>query len=237
MVTQEDYNEWKARFGTGDRIGRGYPVHDDGRGMVTILQHNGDESDPFYGVDGTVAFSLMTSKDIELLCDSGAGAAICTGSGSGGLVMNNLSGDSPNNFVDAFDAATLNLLEIPDATLDDWHEFWITIADNGTATGTHTVNVYMDGSTTPTSFQVTASGNNNGAYANYNAAFLEFGLSSTDLFGSFDMDFIAYHLGVISPVAAGAGLSGSTVPEPHSSAFILLVLWVMRGARFSSNKT
>ena len=118
--------------------------------------------------------------------------------------MNNRSGDSPNNFVDSFDSGqTLNLVPIADHALNDWHEFWITIVENGATAGTHTVNVYMDGSTTPTTFQVTMSSSNNGAYANFNAAFLEFGLSSSDLFGSFDMDFVSYKPAVITPVAAG----------------------------------
>jgi hypothetical protein len=232
MVMQDDYDEWKKRFGGSERLGRGYPVHDDGRGMITILQHNGDENDPFYGVDGTIAFSLITGKDIEQLCDGGGGVAICTGSGSGGLLMNNLSGSAPNNSVDVFDSATLNLLEIPDASLDDWHEFWITIVDNGAAAGTHDVNVYVDGSTAPMTFQVTASLSGNGAYANANAAFLEFGLSSTDLLGSFDMDFYSYKLGVVTPVAAGAGGGGGVVPEPTS---FLLVLSAMAGLYLPRN--
>jgi hypothetical protein len=199
--------------------------------MITILQHNGDENDPFYGADGTIAFSLLTSKDIELLCNGGGGGTICSGSGSGGLLMNNQSGGTPNNNVDVFDAGqTLNLLEIPDDQLDDWHEFWITIVDNGATAGTHTVNVYMDGSTTPTTFQVTASGNNNGAYANYNAAFMEFGLSSTDLFGSFDMDFYSYKLGVITPVAAGSG-GGNAAPEPTSVVVALMAILALCGQR------
>ena len=66
-VTAADYTEWRARFGN-QGLGRGYPIHDDGRAMVTILQHNGDEQDPFYGTDGTIAFSLITSKDIEAIC-------------------------------------------------------------------------------------------------------------------------------------------------------------------------
>src|SRR6185295_4501712 len=98
--------------------------------------------------------------------------------------------------------------------------FWITIQDktdagNGALPGTHTVKVYLDGSTTPTSFQVTMSGNNNGAYAKVDIApFLEFGMSGSDLFGSFDMDFLSYKLGVLTPVAAGAGSGSTQVPEP-----------------------
>jgi hypothetical protein len=242
-VNAADYTEWRARFGN-QGIGRGYPIHDDGRSMVTVMQHNGDESDPFYGTDGTVAFSLVTSKDIDAICAAAPGSTICSGPTprSGGLIMNNGSGDSPNNNVDSFDAGqTLNLLPIPDDALDDWHEFWITIIDpnqsdtNNSVMGIKTVNVYMDGSTTPTTFQVSMSSNNNGAYANFNAAFLEFGMSSTDLFGSFDMDFISYKHGVITPVAAGSG-SGSAVPEPISAVLMLLALplLALRRSRIAS---
>jgi hypothetical protein len=231
MVTPEDYTAWRARFGTGP-IGRGYPIHDDGRGMITVLQNNNtaDPFDPFNGVDGTVAFSMVTSKDIQQLCAVAPGSTICSGSGSGGLMMNNQSGNAPNNSVDSYDTGQmLNLVEIPDAGLSDWHEFWITIQDktaagNGALPGTHTVKVYMDGATTPTSFQVTMSGSGNGAYSKIDIApFLEFGLSNTDQFGSFDMDFLSYHLGVVAPVAAGSGaLAGAAVPEP-SSLFLAIV--------------
>jgi hypothetical protein len=144
-------------------------------------------------------------------------------------MMNNRSGDSENKLVDYTDAGqTLNLLPIADQALKDWHEFWITIVSNGnsqTGDGTHHVNVYMDGATTPVAFDVTMSDSGNGAYTCANclkSAYQEFGLSSTGLFGSFDMDFYSYQLGVITPVAAAAGLSESSVPEP--SAFILMLL-------------
>jgi hypothetical protein len=233
----QDYTEWRNRFGN-ERLGRGYAVHDDGRAMITIMQNNGDENDPFYGVDGTVAFSLLTSKDIQGACAGAPTATICSGSGSGGLMMNNLSGDSPNNSIDFLDTGqTLNLLPIADQALKNWHEFWITISDNGGTTGTHDVKVYMDGSTTPTTFHVTASGSNNGAYANFNAAFLEFGLSSTGLFGAFDMDFLSYQLGVITPVAAGAGAGANAVPEPASlTLFIAAMTWLGLGARRLPNQ-
>lgn len=94
----------------------------------------------------------------------------------------------------------------------------------------------MYGSTTPTTFQVTASGNNNGAYANYNAAFLEFGMSSTDLFGSFDMDFYSYKLGVVTPVAAGAGGGGTAAPEPASLILAILALAGCCAPRQSCNR-
>jgi hypothetical protein len=214
MVTQEDFIEWKARFGNLG-LGRGYPMHDNARGMFYVVQQNDT-----LGTDGSIAFSLMTSADAEIYCGSptGANAGLCANP-RGGLVMNNLNGNTASNDVDTFDPGTLNLLEIPDDQLDDWHEFWITIVTNGADPGTHRVNVYRNGSTTPTTFNVTVSGNDQAEYIN--DAWLAMGLSSSDLFGSVDIDFYAYQLGVISPVAAGAGASG-VVPEPSTFLFASL---------------
>jgi hypothetical protein len=69
-----------------------------------------------------IAFSLMTSADAENYCSVGANAELCANP-RGGLVMNNLNGNSAVPDVDTFDAGTLNLLEIPDEQLSDWHEF------------------------------------------------------------------------------------------------------------------
>ena len=135
--------------------------------------------------------------------------------------MNNLVGNTATAQVDTFDAGTLNLLEIPDASLSNWHEFWITIAQDG-VTGTHTVKVYLDGSTTPTTFHVTAT--SDGTLEYLNNAWLAMGLSGSDLFGSVDVDFYAYSLGVITPVASGASLA-EAVPEP-SATMLLMVLGV-----------
>jgi len=242
----QDYVEWRKRFGN-EKIGRGYPIHDDGRGMITILQNNntfGDLFDPFHGTDGTIAFSMVTSKDVQNFCSINPGTTLCSGSGSGGLMINNQSGNSANNSVDSYDVGqTLNLLEIPDQKMKDWHEFWITIQDktdagNGALPGTHTVKVYMDGATTPTSFQVTMSGSGNGAYAKVDIApFIEFGLSNDAQFGAFDMDFYSYKLGVVTPVAAAAGLSGSQVPEPGIGNLLLLVLPWLCTLRLQTRKS
>jgi hypothetical protein len=207
MVTTEDYNEWKARFGDSQNLGRGYPIHDEGRGMFYIVQQN-----DVLGVDSAIAFSLMTSVDAENYCSVGANAELCANP-RGGLVMNNLNGNSAVPDVDTFDGGTLNLLEIPDEQLSDWHEFWITIQTNGAAPGTHVVNIYLDGSTSPMIFNVTATSDGNSEYVN--DAWLVMGLSSSDLLGSVDVDFYAYSLGVLAPVAAGsASAIVGSIPEP-----------------------
>ena len=184
----------------------------------------------FFNTDSAIAFSLMTSVDAQNYCTIGANATLCA-LPKGGLVMNNLSGTSATAQIDTFDAGTLNLLEIPDASLSNWHEFWITIGQDGVV-GTHTVNVYLDGSTTPTTFHVTATSDGNAEYLN--DAWLAMGLSSSDLFGSVDVDFYAYSLGVITPVHSGGGL-GSAVPEP-SSAILLALGVVVVGIRGRSRR-
>jgi hypothetical protein len=223
-VTQEDYTAWRARFGNTSNLGRGYPVHDEGRGMFYIVQN-----DPtFFNTDSAIAFSLFTSVDAANYCAAGANAELCSNP-RGGLVMNNLGGTSPAAQIDTFDAGTLNLLQIPDASLSNWHEFWITITADG-VTGTHTVNVYLDGSTTPTTFHVTATSDGNAEYLNN--AWLAMGLSSSELFGSVDVDFYAYSLGVITPVAATSAFA-SAIPEPATCvlAFIATTIFVFRRDR------
>jgi hypothetical protein len=91
-----------------------------------------------------------------------------------------------------------------DASLNDWHEFWVTIQASTSGGGTHQVKVYMDGSTTPQTFSVTASAPGNASYANSQSAFLEMGVSDNDAWGAIDVDFFSYKLGVIAPVAAPA---------------------------------
>ncbi len=177
VVDQLDYNYWAANFGAvQQRVGRGHPITNDGRGMFNIVQN-----DPsFFNVDGSIGFSLITSKDIEFLCVADPMAPICANPNqSGGLIMNNGAGTSASANVDTFDPGTTNLVEIADEDLDDWHEFWITIEEDG-AVGTHKVKVYMDGSTNFSEFRVTVNSNGDSEYID--DAWLTMGLSDTDLF-------------------------------------------------------
>jgi hypothetical protein len=168
------------------------------RGSINIMQN-----DPAnFNLDSLVGFSLVMSTDIDQFVAAGGSGALATGTGSGGLIMNNLNGSAPSAAIDSESAGTLNILEIPDEDLNEWREFWITIDDGGP--GTHIVRVYMDGSTTPTVFNVTAANNGNAAYASFSSAYLEFGFSDTAGWGSFDIDFISYKLGVTAPLAAPA---------------------------------
>ncbi len=173
--------------------GRGTPMTN-GRGTINVAQN-----DPT-NVDTQVGFSLVTSTDITTFCDSTDGA-LCTGTGSGGLIMNNLNGNVPSNSIDSESTGTLNIVEIPDDDLNEWNEFWITMENNAGLPGNIEVNVYMNGSTTPSTHQVTLAAKDNAVYAKENNPFIDFGISDNSGFGSFDLDFISYQIGVHIPEA------------------------------------
>jgi hypothetical protein len=121
--------------------------------------------------------------------------------------MNALNGPNVTGIVDTGDFVdgdllppAMNMVEITDADLNDWHEFWITI-ESTTGAGTHEVNVYRDGSESSEPFFVTAGGP--GLQIKWKgSAYLQLGLSWRAGFGSGDLDFFSYKLGVIPPVAA-----------------------------------
>ena len=98
-------------------------------------------------------------------------------------------------------AATLNIVQLSDTQLIDWHEFWITIQKlpsevNG---NTHEAKVYRDGSLTPETFQFTLGLQNEAG----TGSFLDMGLTGGTQSGAFDLDFIAYKEGVVVPTLAG----------------------------------
>ncbi|RIK88207.1 MAG: hypothetical protein DCC67_00975 [Planctomycetota bacterium] len=177
--------------------GRGL-LMENNRGTISIMQNDPD----FFNRDSLIGFSLVTSGDIAVYQQAGGTGSITTGSGSGGLIMNNLDGGAPSASIDSTSPGTLNILPMTDQQLNAWHEFWITIRDNAGAAGTHEVKVYMDGSLTPATFNVTAASSGEAAYADLAAPFLEFGASSRSGIGSIDVDFLAYKTGVIAPTAA-----------------------------------
>ncbi len=169
------------------------------RGMFNVIQN-----DPVFGDEDTsIGFSLVNSTDIGGFCGGGSGS-LCEGSGSGGLIMNNLNGNTPTAFIDSGSPGTLNIVELTDDELNQWNEFWITMEANGPVAGNTTVSVYMNGSTTPQVFEVTLAGRGNAVYQGSQDPFLEFGIASNAFFASFDLDFISYQLGVLAPVPVPA---------------------------------
>ena len=119
-----------------------------------------------------------------------------------GLTMNRLNGDVPTANVDSGDPAggVTNVLALDPNV---FHEFWITIQTNDATVGngTHVVNIYLDGSSTPTTFNITAGNGDEGT--SFNATnFLAFGLNNSAGRGGLDVDFFAYKQGVIAPAGA-----------------------------------
>ena len=72
------------------------------------------------------------------------------------------------------------------ATPTDWHEFWVTIQGDTSGGGTHRVDVYMDGSTTPTTFHVTS-----GTGEDEGRDYLVMEQGATPQSGALDIDFVA----------------------------------------------
>lgn len=168
--------------------GVGYPITGTARGMFMISQN---------GAVGPsrIAFSLL---DADTIADAGIPTAPT------GLVMNNRAigpGNPGSPDTNTATAATLNIVQVPDAELDDWHEFWITVKalPVPVAGNTHEVNVYADGSLVPQTFQVILGLQNESG----TGSFLGMGLSSGSRHGAMDVDFIAYKEGVFAPTVAG----------------------------------
>ena len=109
-----------------------------------------------------------------------------------GLHMNNLNGNTRSSFVDPGEPGGLSLLPL-DPTV--FHEFWITIRDNGPAPGTHAVTIYIDGSNTGVVFNVTAGIGSDAPFTNY----LALGLGSGPERGAVDVDFFGYAPGALAP--------------------------------------
>ena len=175
--------------------GLGYEVSNNGRGMFMLTQTRTT------GGLGQMAFSLLDDNTVNM-------EALSANVGTKrGLVMNN-RWNAANQSVNTNDAtpATANIFEIPHEDLDEWQEFWITIAQLPAPVdgNTHEINVYHNGSLTPQTFQTFLSSENEFD----DSAFLGMGLSSDSRQGAFDVDFVAYKEGVHVPTLPPMGLPG-----------------------------
>jgi len=159
--------------------GKGYPIANSGRAMFNVYQEGRPGRD-----NDVVGFALITG-----------GEAGEFGIPTGGLIMNNLVGNTPSSAIDTTDPGTINVRPVSDGDLTDWREFWITIRPDPTGTGTHQVDVYMDGGGGRSSFSITA-GTNTDVSA---GAHLAMGLSSGTRFGAFDIDFFSVQSGIFIP--------------------------------------
>jgi hypothetical protein len=198
--------------------------------MINVVQNSTGSN-----TDTMVSFGLVTSSDVAETCAVAPNGTICQattnggGNDQGGLIMSNLNGayhpvNNPHPVTDSVSVGggALNLLERTDSQLNEWEEYWITLGNNGGKAGNIEANIYMNGSLIPDVFQLTLAGGNNAAYAKSNDPFLEFGFSDNGGFGSLDLDFLSYKIGIHAPVAALANLETAIVPEPSS-----VLLWAM----------
>ena len=233
-IDSADYDIWEQQFGgdtpgtvgwfDGAPNGRGKPMTN-GRGMINVVQNSPTNEDTMVG------FSLVNSDDITTFCSVTSGA-LCSGSGSGGLIMNNLNGDVPTDNIDSESSGTLNILEQTDNDLNEWNEYWITLENNFGLAGNIEVNVYKNGSLVADTFQVTLAAPGNASYANEDNPYIEFGMSDNGGFGSMDLDFISYKVGIHTPSAAAAiAAASAAIPEPSSIALLALGAIGMSGLR------
>jgi len=169
--------------------GNGYLGHDGGKGNFSIRQSDGDQ---------IVSFSLA----LETETMKNPAYTFANAGGQTGLVMNNLNtgaGFDTDPWEYDGTGETLNVLPL-DVTA--WHEYWITIAAGGS--GTHVVDVYVDGSLVPSTFNVSAGGDND-----FDVSYLGMDVGATGQMGAIDVDFFAYASGAIAPV-----------PEPATIALL-----------------
>ena len=149
----------------------------DGKGMIGLRQ---------VGSSGSIiSFSLNRANE-------DTNATTIYGFPAAGLHVNNLNGNTRGPQVDPGEGGTLNVLELDPTS---FHEFWITIQDNGADPGTHRVTIYVDGSKVATNFNVTA-----GSGFDVSTNYLAIGLPSVLQRAAFDLDYLAYRPGVHSPM-------------------------------------
>jgi hypothetical protein len=168
--------------------GAGYRIRNNGRGMFFISQN------------GAVGPSRLAFSLLDMNAITAEGLTLT----KTGLVMNAQSSaggpDTTSN------ETAMNIVEIENSEMTDWHEFWINVKalPAPVAGNTHEVNVYLDGSLEPETFQVVLGLQNEAG----TGSFLSMGLTSGSSFGAFDVDFIAYKEGVLVPMLMSQGLAG-----------------------------
>ena len=165
----------------------GYVIHSDGLGPFGIKQGT--------GADGMISFGLALASDNDALTEDG-------------LVMNNfvagvtgVSGDVETDDPDG------ELRQLTGFDPTEWHEFWITIADDTTNVGTHAVKIWMDGNIAAPAGEFITTAGKKDEY-DFDGYLLMFqGVSGAR--GSPDIDFFGYAPGATVPV-----------PEPMTIALL-----------------
>lgn len=208
----------------------GQRISSTGHGLFTVNQAKWfDQSlPPSIATAGTrIGFSMVTPADYRTSAWGSEGgwdgnpAALKTG-----FVMNNAVGELPSEDIDSDDPlgwTNPNIIEMEASELTQWHEFWITIKEDGIVgnNATHQVTVYMDGALTPAgTFYVTEAAGDGSDYPtgeDHNGTifrnFLGMGSadSNTGRSASFDTDFLSWKPGIYAPV-----------PEPMTALLLAL---------------
>lgn len=143
--------------------GIGYHIRDDGKGMISI------------GEEGMEPISFSLAK---------AGEPGFEDQTTDVLVMNNLVGTEPSDYVDTEDVASAvatNILPIEDATA--WNTFVIDIVAGGA--GTHILTISANGGP-PEVFEVTA-----GTGGDIDGNYLAMGSSGTGAVAAYDVDYLS----------------------------------------------
>ena len=156
--------------------GDGYAIHDGGKGSFSIRDSLSGQ---------LISFAISTES-------VGPGGDY---SGGEGLTMNRLNGINTSTDVDSNDSSgEENLLPIEPRV---WNNFWITIEEDDSDTGTHKVDIYLNGSNTPTTYYVTSG---NGSDASY--TYIAMGLGATPQSGAVDIDFFNIKEGIEVPTSS-----------------------------------
>ncbi|MDB4810243.1 hypothetical protein OAH00_00005, partial [bacterium] len=156
--------------------GDGYAIHDGGKGSFSIRDSLSGQ---------LISFAISTES-------VGPGGDY---SGGEGLTMNRLNGINTSTDVDSNDSSgEENLLPIEPRI---WNNFWITIEEDDSDTGTHKVDIYLNGSNTPTTYYVTSG---NGSDASY--TYIAMGLGATPQSGAVDIDFFNIKEGIEVPTSS-----------------------------------
>ncbi len=171
-------------------------AHPDGGGGIGPWPAGGDGYPIHDGGKGAFTIRQSTGGTISFSLDDALT----------GLNMNNLNGGSVTGDVDTGEAGTANVLGVGDGT--QWHDVWITIRAGGA--GTHQASIYLDGSLTPTVFDLTA-----GSGSDATGSYIAMGQGATPHSGAIDVDFFNVFEGAVAPLL---------IPEPSSVMLLALGL-------------
>ena len=165
-------------------VPKGWAIFSGGKGMFGVHQLNN-------GQHSQIGFSLVQTNI------SSPNAAAFANFNSPGLTFNRNVQNTPGGATDSGSGAATNPVVALDPNV--FHEFWITIQTNIFATnGTHTIKIYIDGSTAPQVYNITA-GNGSDSEIGTNSNFIAMGLNNSAFGSAYDTDFFAYKTGVVVP--------------------------------------